>query len=56
MFHMSKFCPCSVNAISQGLGAATQHMDKKKENKSKIGVQNWRAEQLGHSVQLRWDD
>ena len=52
----SKFCPCSVNTITQGLGAATQHADRKKENKGKIGVQKWRAEQRDNSVQLRWDD
>lgn len=28
-----------VNAISQALGAATQHTDRKKENKGKTGGQ-----------------
>lgn len=51
MFHTSKFCPCSVNAITQGLGAAIQHTARKKENKGKIVVQKWRAEQLDNSVQ-----
>lgn len=40
MFHTSKFFPFLVNAITQGLGAAKQHTDMKKENKERLVCKN----------------
>lgn len=56
----SKLYPCSVSAITQGLGTAMQHAVRKMENRAKTGVRKWRAETSENchenSVQLRGDN
>ena len=60
MLPRSKLYPCSLSAITQGLGTAMQHADKKTENRAKTGVRKWKAENSENchenSVQLRGDN